>query len=135
MSSHIRPAGIHNKLTIIEGKRKKEKIFLLTIFFFDITPTSLPEALLAIDSTPAYYASHMSCFEEQKNKKNEKSAHLPPTTPSSCDTTRPTSRTRPTKSNAAIERKRTDLRSPYDDEKTKQKRKEKKKRRRKRALS
>jgi hypothetical protein len=52
----------------------------LTNHFFNIAPTSLPEALLAIDSTSKYYAGHTSCFGEQKNKKSEKSAHLSPTT-------------------------------------------------------
>jgi hypothetical protein len=73
----------------------------------------------------------MSCFGEQKNKKKEKNSHLPPTTRSRCDMTRPTGRTRPTKSNAAVERKRTDLRSTYDDKKRKQKKKRKKKKKKK----
>jgi hypothetical protein len=81
-----------------------------------------------------YYAGHTSCFEEQKNKQNEKSAHLPPTTPSQCHMTKPTSRASPTKSNAAVERKQYDLRTTYYYTKTKNKKK-KKKRRRKRALS
>jgi hypothetical protein len=67
-----------------------EKILLLINHFFNIAPTTLSEALLAIDSTPTYYAGPTSCFEEQKNKKNEKSTHLPPTTLSQCNMTKPT---------------------------------------------
>jgi hypothetical protein len=40
--------------------------------------------------------------------------------------TKPTGRTRPTKCNAANERERTDLRSTYDNKKTKKRKKKKK---------
>jgi hypothetical protein len=103
----------------------------LTSLFFNINPTSLSEPLLAIDSTPTYYAGPTSCFGEQKNKKNEKSAHLPSTTPSRCNTTSLTGGASPTKSNAAVERKRTDLRSTYENKKTKNKKKKKKKKKKK----
>jgi hypothetical protein len=75
--------------------------------------------------------SHELFRRTKETKRVKKSVHLPPKTTSRCELTMLTSRASPTKPSAAIERKRTDLRSTYDDKKRKQKKKRKKKKKKK----